>query len=635
MDWHPVGISEYGEGAPDPKNPDLVYGSSRGEVSLYNRVTAQKMNVGPVPAEVAAAERRARNPRSFGHSSARNVRTQPLNWSPKDPNVLFFGTAGVWKTTNGGHSWTSISGDLTRGEKWEIPANAGKYASTQTASAQGSLTALAPSPLDVNVLWTGSGDGLIQVTMNGGKTWTDVTPAQIKPWTRIFNMDAGHFDTKTAYAAANTFRLDDMNPHLWRTHDGGKTWTEIVKGMDGGAPANSIREDPRKKGLLYASTDTQVWVSFDDGDNWHSLRLNMPAISVRDIEVKDDASCMCSDLVAGTHGRGFWILDDVTPLRQAAEAAAASSAFLFKPATGIRIRFGTNDPTPWPPEMLAGENPPPGAIVNYYLPSSASEVKLEFLNTQGKVIRTYSSTDKVMNPDPATDPVAYNKICQQNPTAADCSLPLYWPAPQQILKTSAGMHRFTWDMHYDPIPGAGGGGRGGGGGGGAAVPHRTYAGVNSPWVAPGTYTVRLTANGQTLTQPIVIKMDPRVKITPEVQQIFTLTTKMEDNARTAAVAYKEARDLVEKLKARGNSEALIKKVEELAPAETAPTGGGRGGRGGRGGGFGAHRNRPPRQTCPTSVHNWSPRFKGCNPPRCGLPRWSCNRPPKPKPPIPR
>jgi hypothetical protein len=208
-------------------------------------------------------------------------------------------------------------------------------------------------------------------------------------------------------------------------------------------------------------------------------------------------------------------------------------------------------------------------------------VKLEVLNTQGRVIRTYSSTDKVMSPDPATDPVAYNKICQQNPTAADCSLPLYWPAPPQILKTSAGMHRFTWDMHYDPIPGGGGGGRGGGGGGAnGAVPHRTYPGVNSPWVAPGTYTVRLTANGQTLTQPIVIKMDPRVKITPEVQQIFTLTIKMEDNAGTAAVAYKEARELVDKLKARGSNDALLKKLEDLAPAEAAPSGGG--GRGGRG-----------------------------------------------------
>ncbi|MGA3185488.1 MAG: glycoside hydrolase [Bryobacteraceae bacterium] len=572
-DWHPVGIEEYGYAAPDPKNPNLVYG---GKVTVYDRVTAQRGNVGPGGGRGAVVEPNPKDP------PARTVRTQPLNWSPKDPNVLFYATAGVWKTSNAGHSWTAISGDLTRGATWDAPANAGKYASTVTPIAQGSITSLAPSPLDVNVLWAGTGDGLIQVTMDGGKKWTNVTPAAMKAWTRIFNMDAGHFDTKTAYAAANTLRLDDMNPHLWRTHDGGKTWTEIDKGIDGGAVTNSIREDPRKKGLLYASTDTQVWVSFDDGDNWHSLRLNMPAISVRDIEVKDDASCMCSDLVAGTHGRGFWILDDVTPLRQEAEAAAATSAYLFKPATGIRIRFATNDPTPWPPEMQAGENPLPGAIVDYYLPSAAGEVKLEFLNTQGKVIRTYSSADKVASPDPAVDPVAYNKICQATPTAPDCGLPLYWPAPQQVLKNSAGMHRFWWDMHYDPIPGGGGGGRGGANG---AVPHRTYAGVNSPWVAPGAYTVRLTANGKTLTQPIVIKMDPRVKITPEVQQIFTLTAKSEDEAHNALAAYKEARELLEKLKARPQSagnDALVKRVEEIAPAET-PGGGGGGGRGGRGG----------------------------------------------------
>jgi hypothetical protein len=254
------------------------------------------------------------------------------------------------------------------------------------------------------------------------------------------------------------------------------------------------------------------------------------------------------------------------------EAAAATNAYLFKPETGIRIRFGTNDPTPWPPELLAGENPPPGAIVDYYLPSDVSEVKLEFLNTQGKVLRTYSSTDPVRTPNAATDPVAYNKICQQTPTAPDCNLPLYWPAPPQILKVTAGMHRFAWDMHYDPLPGGGAGGGRGGGGGGGAVPHRTYAGVASPWVAPGLYSVRLTANGQSVTQPITIKMDPRVKITPEVQQIFTLTTQMEDGARNAASAYKDARALADKLKAKPQSaanDALIKQVDELAPVAAA------------------------------------------------------------------
>jgi photosystem II stability/assembly factor-like uncharacterized protein len=555
-DWHPVDVEEYGEVAPDPKNPDLVYG---GKVTVYNRLTGQKANVGPSGALPSGSQVKDQPP-------ARTVRTQPIVWSPKDPNILFYATAGVWKTVNGGHSWNAISGDLTR-RTWEIPANAGKYASTVTPAAQGSVTALAPSPLDVNVLWAGTGDGLIQVTTNGGLKWSNVTPPQIKPWTRIFNMEAGHFDIGTAYVAANTLRLDDLNPHFWRTHDGGRTWVEIDSGIAPGAAANSIREDPRRKGLLYAATDTQVWVSIDDGDNWSSLRLDMPAISVRDIELKDDESCLCSDLVAGTHGRGFWILDDVTPLRQAAEADAATGAYLFKPATGIRVRFGTNDPTPWPPELPAGENPPAGAIVDYYLPSAAGELKLEFLNTQGKVVRTYSTTDTVRKPDPATDPAGYNKLCQDTPSAPDCGLPLYWPAPPQVLKTSAGMHRFTWDMHYDPVRGTPGG-RGDGSVG--AVPHRTYPGVNSPWVAPGVYTVRLTANGRSVTQPIAIRMDPRVKVTPEVRQIFTLTARIENSAQNALSAQKEARALIERLKARPQSAgtiALIGKLEEIAPIE--------------------------------------------------------------------
>ena len=583
-DWHPVGIEEYGEAAPDPKNPNLVYG---GKVTVYNRVTGQKENVGPGGGRGGRGGRGAAA-EAANEPPARTVRTQPLEWSPKDPNVLFYATAGVWKTTNGGHSWTAISGDLTRGDKWELPANAGKY--KEAPEARGSVTALSPSPVDVNVLWAGTGDGNIQVTLDGGAKWANVTPSQIKAWTRIFNIEAGHFDTRTAYAAANTLRLDDMNPHLWRTHDGGKTWTEIDNGIAKGAVTNAIREDPHKKGLLYASTDTQVWVSFDDGDNWKSLRLNMPAISVRDIEVKDDPSCLCSDLVAGTHGRGFWILDNLAPLREAAEAAKSSNAYLFKPLTQPRVRFGTNDPTPWPPELLAGENPPNGAIIDYYLAASGTNAKLEILNGAGKIVRTYSSDDPARWPHPALDPVAYNKICQANPQAQDCGLPLYWPAPPQSLSAQSGMHRFLWDMHYDPIPGAGGGGRGGGGGANGAVPHRTYPGVNSPWAPPGTYTVRLTVDGKVLTQPITIKMDPRVKVTPEIQQIFTLTTQAEDHARAAADAYRDARALAEK------KPDLAKQIDAIAPVQAAPAvdAGGRGGRGG--GGRGAAQEPPPPPT---------------------------------------
>lgn len=577
-DWHPVGIEEYGMAAPDPKNPDLVYG---GKVSVYNRVTTQKANISPTVGRTAKP----------GDPPARTVRTQPIIWSPKDPNVLFFANAGVWKTTDGGRNWTPISGDLTR-QTWDIPTNAGKYASTVKPAAMGTVTAIAPSPLDVNVLWAGTGDGLVQVTTDGGKKWTDVTPPALKAWTRIFNMDAGHFDTKTAYVTANTLRLDDMNPHFWRTHDGGKTWTEINNGIAPGAVSNSIREDPRKKGLLYAATDTQIWVSFDDGDHWHSLRNDMPAISVRDIQVKDDETCLCSDLVAGTHGRGFWILDDITPLREAAEAAAASDAYLFQPATAVRVRFATNDPTPWPPEFPAGENPPNGAPIDYYLPhASGTEVKLEILDAKNNVLRSYTSNTPRRNPDPAVDPVAYNKLCQQNPNAPDCGLPLYWPAKQQVLETTAGMHRFIWDMHYDPLPG-GRGGRGFGEANGA-VPHRTYPAVSSPWVAPGKYTVRLTVDGKSVTRPITLKMDPRVKITPEVQKIFTLTTQAEDNARAAKAAYAEARELVAKV----TNADVKKQLEEIAPAAEPEPAAGAGGGGFPG--FGP----PPEPTAPATLAN--------------------------------
>ncbi len=568
-DWHPVNIQEYGEAAPDPKNPDHVYGSARANVSLFDRVTGQTSNVGPDLA-----------------GFTRNVRTMPIEWSPTDWKTLFYANDAVFKTNDGGKNWTRISGDLAR-QTWEIPASVGKYTSTVTPAPQGSITALSPSPRDIKVLWAGTDDGVIQVTMDGGAKWANVTPPQVKAWARVFNIEAGHFDTQTAYAAVNTLRLDDLNPHFWRTHDGGKSWTEINNGIAPGAVVNSIREDPRKKGLLYGASDTQVWVSFDDGDHWESLRLNMPAISVRDIEVKDDSTCMCADLVAGTHGRGFWNLDDVTPLRQYAEAKAATSAYMFKPEPAVRVRWGTNDPTPWPPEMASGENPPPGAIIDYYLAADANgAVKIEILNASGKVVRTYSSDDPIRDPDPALDPIGYNKLCQKTPTAPDCGLPLYWPAPQMIISTRAGMHRVTWEMHYDPI--AEGGGRGGGGSMGA-VPHMTFPGVNSPWAAPGTYAVRLTTGGKSYTQPIVLKLDPRIK-TPAVgiAQLTSLTTEMYDGARNARTVYSQARALVAALdKAQGADVAAFKaKLEEIAPAPAAG-GGGRGGRGGGGGRGGA------------------------------------------------
>ncbi len=551
-DWHPVDIQEYGIAAPDPRDPDKVYGSMRTNVSLFNRKTGQITHVGP-----DATER--------GTKYNRNVRTMPINWSPLDPNVLFYTSNAVWKSVDHAHSWTRISPDLTR-QSWAVPANAGKYASTVTPSPKGAITALSPSPRNIGVIWAGADDGTIQVTANGGATWSNVTPAEIKPWTRIFNIEAGHFDDRTAYAAANTLRLDDMNPHFLRTHDGGKSWTEIDDGIAPGAVANSIREDPRRKGLLYAATDAQVWVSFDDGDHWQSLKRDMPAISVRDLEVKDDSTCMCSDLIAATHGRGFWILDDITPLRQMAAVSTARDLYLLKPATAVRVRGATNDPTPWPPELPAGENPSPGAIIDFYLAGAVHDtIAIEIVDAAGRVIRHYSSADRVLDPDPARDPEAYNRVCQQDPRAPDCSLPLYWAAPTVALSTAPGMHRMTWDLRYDPIVDeredvaedeSGNG----------AVPHRTFPAMDAPWAPPGKYMVRLIGMSRRVEQPLTLRLDPRVT-TPAVglAQLAALSKEMYDDAVIVRAAHARARALQARLASGDRSTGIAEKLEAIAP----------------------------------------------------------------------
>ncbi|GAC1649478.1 MAG: hypothetical protein NVS4B3_06640 [Gemmatimonadaceae bacterium] len=559
-DWHPVNIQEYGIAAPDPKDPDLVFGSMRTNVSLYNRKTGQTSYLGP--------DRSGPNA-DFG----RNVRTMPMLWSPAAPDVLFYASNVVWKTTDRAHSWARISPDLAR-HAWAVPASAGKYASGVDPKPQGAITALAPSPRDENVLWAGTDDGNIQVTTDGGARWSNVTPPQIKAWTRIFNLEASHFDSRIAYAAANTLRLDDINPHFWRTRDGGKTWIEIDNGIAPGAVANSIREDPRVRGLLYAATDAQVWVSFDDGDHWQTLKLDMPTISVRDLFVKDDSSCLCADLIAATHGRGFWILDNLTPLRQAAEVRAVRSAFLFRPATAIRVRFATNDPTPWPPEVPAGENPPRGAVLDYYLASDASgPVRLDILDAAGAVVRSYSSDDSVPQPDPAVDPAGYEKICQRTPAAPHCAVPLYWAAPAMVISTRKGMHRVEWDLRYAPIIAPKGKDAGEEEDTGV-VPHRSYPVVNAPWAPPGTYTLGLAVGNQRLTQPLTLRLDPRVTTSASaLARLAALTREMYNSAHLTHSAELRARALVAALVDIDSpgARSLRAQIESVAPAP-APNG---------------------------------------------------------------
>ncbi len=548
-EWHPVGVDEYGYAAPDPLNPDIIYG---GRTPIrYDRRTGQVQNIAPKPG---------------GRGSVRTLRTAPVLFSPVDPHVLYYAGNTLWKTATGGRSWQEISPDLSR-KTFEIPPNVGKFRTDPTAQTtqRGVIYTVAPSYLDINRIWAGTDDGLIHVTKDGGAHWTDVTPPDLKPFAKVSLMDAGHFDAQTAYAAINTLRLDDMRPHIYRTHDGGKTWTHIVNGIPDGAPTNVVREDPKRKGLLYAGSEREVYVSFDDGDDWQSLRLNMPASSVRDLIVKGD------DLVAGTHGRGIWILDDITPLRQLAQNVAspqpsALSPVLFVPQIAYRVRWNLNTDTPLPPDEPAGLNPPEGAIINYSLAAAASgPVTLEIFagsaslsprqasgqaGERGALVRRYASTDRAEAPDAATAPV-----------------PLYWYRPAHSLSGEAGLHRFTWDLHYQPV--AGGGGRGGLPI--AAVAHNTASPPNSPWVAPGAYTVKLTVAGQSYTQPMTVKMDPRVKTPPlGLAQQFTLSKQMYDGMLDAQKVLQDVRAL--RTKAAGTPFD-----QKLAALEGQGGGGGRGG----------------------------------------------------------
>ncbi len=459
-DWHPVGAEEYAYIAPDPLHPDIVYG---GKVTRWHRSTGEVERVAP-------------------RGNYRYLRTAPLLFSPVDPHILYLGAQVVLKTNNGGDSWEAISPDLSR-ESYPVPASVASYGESAKAQAtrRGVVYAIAPSHWSVNTIWAGTDDGLIHITRDGGKTWKDITPPGLTPWSKVSQLDASHFDDQTVYAAINCFRLDDQKPHIWRTHDGGATWKEMVRGLPD-APVNAVREDPVRQGLLFAATELAVFVSFNDGEDWQPLRLNMPATSIRDLVIHED------DLVVATHGRGFWILDDMSPLRQLNAGTAAAAAHLFAPRPTYRLPRDTNTDTPLPPEEPAGKNPPDGAILYYYLQSAASgAVTLEILDASERVVRRFSSTDQAPSVE-TTLPI-----------------PTYWMRPFQPLSSQAGMHRFVWDLHAAP---QGGGGRRGGGYPISAI-YRDTPGPQGEWMPPGTYTVKLTVDGRAYTQPLVVKPDPR------------------------------------------------------------------------------------------------------------------------------
>jgi photosystem II stability/assembly factor-like uncharacterized protein len=462
-DWE--GLCSGGESgytAPDPLHPEILFG---GTVSRCNVLTGETRNVSPE--------------RGGGQIVYRHDWTQPLVFSQADPHALYYANQFLYKTTNGGESWTQISQDLTR-EDPGTPANlnAAAAADAPAEKRRGVVYTIAPSPLRAPLIWIGTDDGLVQLTNDDGKNWQDVTPPALTSWSKVVMIEASHFDVKEAYAGVERHQLEDYDPHIYRTRDAGKTWTEITKGLPAGVYVQTVKEDTERRGLLFAGTERSVFVSFDDGDNWQPLQLNMPPASMRDLAVHRD------DLLVATHGRGFWVLDDMTALRQIDNDVAHANAYLFRPAAAINLTPGSDNGTPMPRDEPLAENPPNGALIDYYLKSKvAGVVTLEILDPAGEVIRRYASDDKVTAVNPDT-----------------LSIPAFWVRPTEMLSTAAGMHRWVWDLRptAPPRPAGGSGGGGFGRGGGSAV-------------LPGTYTVKLTAGGKSYSQPLIVKMDPRAK----------------------------------------------------------------------------------------------------------------------------
>jgi photosystem II stability/assembly factor-like uncharacterized protein len=506
-DWFPASGSESGYIAPDPKDPNILYvAGAFGDVTRFNLRTSLSQEIAPWPMPNFSVDINARK--------YRDPWTPVLLFSPFDRKTLYLGTQYVMKTLDGGLHWETISPDLTGstqqpGDKPEGP--------TTIANAKqrgyGVVYTIAPSSLNGNLIWAGSDTGLIHLTRDGGKTWNDITPKGLPEWSKISLIEASHFDPAEAFAAVERHRLDDRGPHLYRTRDYGASWQPINEGIGESSFLRAVREDPQARGLLFAGTELGVYVSFDDGDHWQPLQANLPTVAIPDLVIHGD------DLVVATHGRSFWILDDIAPLRQVNDAIKAGGAWLYRPVTALRIDSDRFLATPLPPEEPTAKNPPNGAVIDYYLSGTANHIKLDILDEKQNLVRSFSSDD------------AKDQKRQARPIADR------WFAKPEILETTSGMHRFVWNLAWSA----------------AGKPsdqssQDEFGSMSGPRVVPGSYQARLTVDGKTFVQPLKLVMDPRSPATPhDLKEQFQVAQQIFVEAVASRQALAEIRSVQKQL----------------------------------------------------------------------------------------
>jgi photosystem II stability/assembly factor-like uncharacterized protein len=517
-EWHPVGVIEYGYAVPDPLDPDLVFGAGRNVVTKTHLSTGQVQDITPIPIKGA---------------DTRFDRTEPLLFAPRDPHRLYYTANQVYESIDRGQSWRVVSPDLTRANPG-APPSVGTLHSAKAEKQRGAIYAASASPLQDGLLWVGTDDGLVWLTQDDGGHWQNVTPPALTPWSKVTQIEASHFDAQTAYISVSRFRIDDLKPYIYRTRDGGKSWSPITAGLPPDAAVNAVREDTVRPGLLFAATEKAVWSSLDDGEHWTSLQLNLPHTSMRDLAIHDH------DLIVATHGRAFWILDDISPLRQFKQSLALSEATLLAPATAVRVRRSTGTDTPIQPDEPAGQNPPDGAVIDYYLNKDVSQtLTIDVLDASGAVIRRVSSAD----PPQFTPEELQREL-----------IPEYWIRKIVPPATTPGMHRWVWDLHYTaprsvqrgfPI---------------SAVPGDTPREPLGPMAAPGIYQVRLSVGKHQWRVPLTVVADPRVTMSAEEFAVqFATTRGLAKTFDESTAALLESRSLRAQLK-------------ELSPKASGPLG---------------------------------------------------------------